>query len=862
MNDVIQQTMSDITTNDTDQALDFSTDTTTCHRVNLQKVDNVLVIWLGNNIDENNENYRNMISQLRSIVNNIIIFTDSDQCIQFMNTITNIKVCLIISGSLEQYILPRVHSMSQIDSIFIMYEEKIQDIQWVKDWSKIKGVFADISPICEALKQVVPLCEQNAMSITFLAMNTDDDISKKWNQLDTSFIYTYALTEILLSINFEDKHIKEFIDYCRNIFIDNTCKLNNIMIFEQTYSEKTPIWWYTYEGFLQSMLSRALRLLDVDILIRMGFFIRDIHRHIQQLHSEQIKTTDSNKSFTVYRGQGLSIADVEKMIKAKNGLISFNNFLSTSKSRSNALRFALEAAKNPDLVGILFIMDIDSSQSTTCFASITDVSYQHDENDILFSMHTIFRIVDIKSMDEHNRRYEIKLTLTSDNDKDLTLLTDRIRDETYSNSTGWHELAEILLKMGEYTKVEAIYEMLYEETTDESKRAYIYHQLGFAKDEQGTYQEAIVYYEKSIDIKEKILPSNHLSLATSYNNIGQTFYHMADYSKALLFFEKALEIRLQALPENHSGITDCYQNIGLVHYNMGDYMKALSCIEKALEVQKTSLLHNHPDLAYYYNNIGEIYRKMGEYPKALSFHEKALEIRQQSLSSNHLDLSMSYNNIGMIHYNTGDYLNAISSLEKSLKIRQQSLPSIHLQLAYSYNNLGATYYHIGDYEKALPMYQKALEIRQQALPAHHVDLCASYNNVGIVYYILGDFMKALSSYEKALEIRQQSLLSNHLDLASSYNNIGGACCGIGDYSKALLYHKKALEIRQEILSPNHPDFSVSFNNIGMTYYHMGDYSKAFPCCQRAVDIGQRSLPADDTDLLVSMTNLENIRMKL
>ncbi|CAF1122179.1 unnamed protein product [Adineta steineri] len=354
------------------------------------------------------------------------------------------------------------------------------------------------------------------------------------------------------------------------------------------------------------MLSRALRLLDVDILIRMGFFIRDIHRHIQQLHSEQIKTTDSNKSFTVYRGQGLSIADVEKMIKAKNGLISFNNFLSTSKSRSNALRFALEAAKNPDLVGILFIMDIDSSHSSTYFASITDVSYQHDENDILFSMHTIFRIVDIKSMDEHNRRYEIKLTLTSDNDIDLTLLTNRIRDETYSNSTGWHKLAEILLKMGEYTKVENIYKMLYDETTDESKKAYIYHQLGFTKDEQGTYQEAVVYYEKSINIKEKILPSNHLSLATSYNNIGQTFYHMADYSKALLFFEKALEIRLQALPENHSGITDCYQNIGLVHYNMGDYMKALSCIEKALEVQKTSLLHNHPDLAYYYNNIGRI----------------------------------------------------------------------------------------------------------------------------------------------------------------------------------------------------------------------------------------------------------------
>ncbi|CAF4415464.1 unnamed protein product, partial [Adineta steineri] len=77
------------------------------------------------------------------------------------------------------------------------------------------------------------------------------------------------------------------------------------------------------------MLNQALRLMDVDMIIRMGFFITDLHRDIQRLHSEQFDGEQSDKTFTVYRGQGLSKEDFTKMTKTEGGLLSFNNFLST-----------------------------------------------------------------------------------------------------------------------------------------------------------------------------------------------------------------------------------------------------------------------------------------------------------------------------------------------------------------------------------------------------------------------------------------------------------------------------------------------------------------------------------------------------
>jgi hypothetical protein len=133
--------------------------------------------------------------------------------------------------------------------------------------------------------------------------------------------------------------------------------------------------------------------MDVDVIIKIGFFIGDLHRHIKQLHSEQFHRYHTANSFTVYRGQCMSKSDFDHLTHTKDGLLSFNNFLSTSKKREVSLLFAEGYQNNPDLVGILFIITVDPAKSTTPFASIAEVGYLGDaEDEVLFSMHTVFRI--------------------------------------------------------------------------------------------------------------------------------------------------------------------------------------------------------------------------------------------------------------------------------------------------------------------------------------------------------------------------------------------------------------------------------------------------------------------------------------
>jgi tetratricopeptide (TPR) repeat protein len=838
-----------------EQGSAHSKGTASRRRINAQMVQNVLLIWLDNNIDDGNTDCRNTITQLRRTVNDINRFTDAEECIQFLDDITDNKACMIISGSLGQHFVPRVHNMSQVDSIFIFCGNKKRHEQWTKEWSKIKGVFTEISPICEALKQAAQQCEQNAISISF--MGTSADLSNKnLNQLDPTFMYTQILKEILLTIKFEQKHIQEFIDHCRAVFVENEHELKNVDKLQQKYRDKTPIWWYTYECFLYPMLNRALRLTDVDIIIKMGFFIGDLHRHIEQLHSEQFNGHHTGDSFTVYRGQGMSKTDFKQMTKMKGGLLSFNNFLSTSKDHDVSFKFARLALPNSDMVGILFVMTIDPTVLTTPFASIVDVSFYKDaENEVLFSMNTVFRIGEIKSMDKNDRLFQVDLTLTSDNDKDLRLLTDRIREETFPNEKGWQRLGLLLNRMGYSAKSQQVYEIQLGQTTNDSEKGNTYERLGIAKCEQGDYKAALEFYEKSFQIRQETLPPNHPHLAASYNNIGMVYNRLGEYPKALSSYEKALHIQQQSLPSNHPDLGSSYINIGLVYYNMGEYPKAFSYYEKDLAISQKSLPPNHPDLAASYNNIGNVYYSVGEYPKALSFYEKAFEIRQQSLPPNHPDLGSSYYNIGETYRCMNEYPKALSSYEKSLQVKQQSLPPNHPNLASTYNNIGLVYYKMDEYPKALSYYEKAFEIRQQSLPSNHPDLGSSYNNIGDTHRCMGEYPKALSSYEKSLEIKQQSLPPNHPDLGSSYNNIGGMYRCMGEYPKALSSYEKSLEIKQQSLPPNHLNLASTYNNIGHVYYSMNEFPKALSSYEKSLEIKQKSLPPNHPDLAGSYNNI-------
>ncbi|CAF1476626.1 unnamed protein product [Adineta steineri] len=690
-------------------------------------VQNYSILWLDECMDETNKDYENILAQIRTIAENVNVFKQRDECIDFLTDVQeDIKSFLIVENAIVQQLMPLINDIPQLDSVHAFSSIKTLHEEPTKQWPKIKSVYVNIDDLYQRLQLGVKQYHQDSVAVSFIPVN-EIAPTDNLNQLDPTFMYTQIFKDILLNMEHDKQAIKQFIAYCRH----NDCVSPiNIDRFDKEYHVQLAIWWYTFPSNIFSMLNYGLRTLDADIIITMGFFLRDVHQQIQQLYEQQFSVY-GGKPFLVYRGQGLMKIDFEKLQKTKGGLMSFNNFLSTSKTKDVSLNFARCASTNSDTVGILFIMSIDPCLKSTPFASIKEQSYFKEEDEILFSMHTVFRVGTIKQIDNNNQLYQVELQLTSDDDQQLRLLTDRIRKEACGDSE-WQRLGNLLLRIGQFNKAEELYTVLLEQTSEEDEKQHYYNQLGFVRTNQGNYEKALWYYEKVLKIKQKTLSSNHPDIATSYNNIGSVYDKMAEYPKAVLFYEKSLEICQKTLPTNHPLLATSYNNIGLAYNNMEANSRALSYYEKALEIREKTLPSNHPDIAISYNNIGCVYHHMGEYPKALSYYERALEIYQKTLPSNHPYLTSSYNNIGSVYEQMEENSKALSSHEKALEIFQKTLPSNHPLLATSYNNTAKVYYKMKDYSKALLYYDRSLDVFQRALPPTHPHIKSVKENIEIV----------------------------------------------------------------------------------------------------------------------------------
>ncbi|CAF3133191.1 unnamed protein product [Rotaria socialis] len=374
------------------------------------------------------------------------------------------------------------------------------------------------------------------------------------NQLDQSFMYTQLLKKNLLDMQYNDTAKHEFADYYRTHYAKSDNELKKLQKFEQQYDPSKVIWWYPKENFIYQLLNDALRTQNTEI----------------------IEASNCNP-FHVYRGQGMSYLEFEKVKNNEGGLLSFNNFLSTSIFSTVSIAFAESALGNPDQVGILFQINIDPSISMTPFASLDNESYFNDEKEILFSMHTIFRIGDTEPIKD--RLWTVNLTLTSDNDQELTQLTEYLR-KNIEGSTSLYRICSLTTMMAEWQTAEVINKALFKTAPNDNVE-----QVTFLNTNLGQ-----INFLKS-------LPSNHPSLATTYNNIASVHFSMAQYSKAQSSFEMAREIQQKSLPPNHPSLANTYNNIGLMHKSMGEYSQAKSLYEKALEIQQTSLPSNHPSLA-------------------------------------------------------------------------------------------------------------------------------------------------------------------------------------------------------------------------------------------------------------------------
>ena len=181
----------------------------------------------------------------------------------------------------------------------------------------------------------------------------------------------------------------------------------------------------------------------------------------------------------------------------------------------------------------------------------------------------------------------------------------------------------------------------------------------------GKYAQAEEQLGMALSIRENLVNKNSELIAASYNDLGLV-YSVRDAKKALDYYEKALEIYERIHGKNHPKTAITKTNIGFVYRTLELYGDAVSNFESALDTWEKIYPQPHPTKAFVLFNLGQTYLKIGNETSAAGYYERALKMYQESYGKKHPGIATVLNAIGSLKVSSGDFDAALANFQQAL----------------------------------------------------------------------------------------------------------------------------------------------------------------------------------------------------
>ncbi|CAF4514892.1 unnamed protein product, partial [Rotaria socialis] len=450
------------------------------------------LIWLDANA--NGKETRDTEQKLRSIINNLKKFQDVKQCQKYIEERSkNDRLVMIVSGQFGREIVPSIHKLRQVISIYVYCFDKVRNKQWSDKFAKVKAVVTELGELITRIKadhKIQKIVEEP------LSINIFTTGGTSTTGVNGQFVFSQILIECLLRLKPTKADKKELIDRCKQLYQDNQYELSKIHDFRQEYLPEKALWWYTRQSFFYKTLNAALRKQNIHFIFLFRGFISDIHR--------QLKANQADDTLRAYRGQMISSDELETLRQSCDQFISINSFFSTSTDKKQALSFLNSCNVGDNVEPILFEIDANPALVTSKpFADVSPYSEFTDESEVLFMIGSIFRLKTVKRSSD-GQVWVVRMTLCSDDEHDLKQVIIDMKDHFLSREINLQTLAKLLWEMGKPDLAEKYFIRLLEQLPlQDPLLGDLYHDLGRLASHVGNLDKSMEWHKKASALKKQ-----------------------------------------------------------------------------------------------------------------------------------------------------------------------------------------------------------------------------------------------------------------------------------------------------------------------------------------------------------------------
>ncbi|PWK23338.1 CHAT domain-containing protein [Arcicella aurantiaca] len=277
-----------------------------------------------------------------------------------------------------------------------------------------------------------------------------------------------------------------------------------------------------------------------------------------------------------------------------------------------------------------------------------------------------------------------------------------IRDSTYANIL--QEIAKIYHGKQDFLAATLLVQEAialnssHQKNINKSNLVDNFNLLAKIKDGQGNYQEALIIYNRCIELSanfpEKIIIQPYI-----YAQKASILSRKGDFEQAIA--QANIGINLAQQGGQDSLITKCLIERAKAYVLMGDVTKANKDLETAKNNLKKEKFSDSLPKAFYF--FAQTASKEKKYLEAISFYEQAQQMYFRS--KNEDKYALSFVDIGINYYFLKQYDKALENYQKGLKIMKRPFMKVIF-----FDDIAAVYWMKKDYPKAFENYQKALSV--------------------------------------------------------------------------------------------------------------------------------------------------------
>jgi adenylate cyclase len=335
--------------------------------------------------------------------------------------------------------------------------------------------------------------------------------------------------------------------------------------------------------------------------------------------------------------------------------------------------------------------------------------------------------------------------------------------------------------------------------------AQAYNNRGVLENIHANLNEAIVYFQKALPLREKI--KDEKGVAALHNNIGNVYEDQNKYLEAMDEYRKSLSI-VNVL-KDEKRIARVHYNIANLHERMGNYYEAQEELLRYLQIVERQ--EDKEGLAKAYTILGHLKSELEFFPEAEDYYQKALTIRLAL--NDDKDIADAFLNLGNGKSDNKKYTEALQLYENALQ-RYEKGDYVEAK-ASALNNIGVAYKDLNELELALKHFEQALALRQTMKDKRGI--METYNGIGDVERRQANATAALDYALRYLRIAEE--IKDEKYIQKAYKDLALAYEMLGNYKAALTYRVKYDELRYARLSESR------IKDIQRREVAYGDYQK-------------------------------------